>query len=79
MPVEQCRLPARVPVNSLGTDRWDLPVAVVVVVVVVVFTLNRHFYPASSVHPVPVLISYPREILIRWSQTVRQRKTKKYK
>ena len=45
-------------------------------VVVVVFTLNRRFYPASSVHPVSVLIPYPDEILILWSQTVRQRKTK---
>ena len=44
---------------------------------VVVFTLNRSFYPASSVHPVSVLIPYPREILILWSQTVRQSKTKK--
>ena len=45
--------------------------------VVVVFTLNRPFYPASSVHPVSVLIPNPREILIMWSQTaVRQRKTK---
>ena len=40
----------------------------------VVFTLNRCFYPASSVHPVSVLIPYPREILFLWSQTVRQRK-----
>ena len=46
------------------------------VVGVVVFTLNRPFYPASSVHPVSVLIPYPRETLILWSQTVRQRKTK---
>ena len=49
---------------------------VVVVVVVVVFTLNRPFCPASSAHPVSVLILYPREILILWSLTVRQRKTK---
>ena len=49
------------------------------VVVVVVFTLNRPFYPASSVHPVSVLIPFPREILLLWSQTVRQRKTKKIK
>ena len=46
------------------------------VVVVAVFTLNGPFYPASSVHPVSVLIPYPREILILWSQTaVRHRKT----
>ena len=44
-------------------------VVVFVVVVVVVFTLNRPFYPASSVHPVSVLIPSPREILILWSQT----------
>ena len=44
--------------------------------VVVVLILNCPFYPASSVHPVSVLISYTREILIMWSQTVRQRKTK---
>ena len=31
-----------------------------------------------SVHPVSVLIPYPREIPILWPQTVRQRKTKKY-
>ena len=43
----------------------------------VVFTLNRPFYPASSAHPVSVLIPYPGEILILWPQTVRQRKTKK--
>ena len=49
---------------------------VVVVVVVVDFKLNRPFDPASSVHPVYVLIPYPREILTLWSQTVRQRKTK---
>ena len=44
----------------------------------VVFTSNRPFYPAS-VHPVSVLIPYPRELLILWSQTVRQRMTKKHK
>ena len=37
--------------------------------VVVVFTFHRLFYPTSSVHPVSVLIPYPREIPIRWSQT----------
>ena len=47
------------------------------VVVVAVFILNRPFYQASSVHPVSVLIPYPRDMLILWSQTtVRQRKTK---
>ena len=51
---------------------------VVAVVVVVVSTLNHPFSPASSVDPVPVLIPYPREILIMWSQTLRQRKTEKY-
>ena len=47
-------------------------------VVVVVLTLNNNFYAASSAHPVSVLIPYPREIrvLIMWSQTERQRKTK---
>ena len=44
-------------------------------VAVVVFIFNRPFYPASSLHPVSVLIPYPREILIMWSQAVRQRKT----
>lgn len=39
--------------------------------VCVVFTLNRPFYPTTSVHPVPVLIPYSREILIMCSQTVR--------
>ena len=43
------------------------------VVVVVVFTLNRLFYPASSVLPVSVLIPYPREILMLWSQTAVRR------
>ena len=33
----------------------EVVVVVVVVVVVIVFTLNRPFYPASSVHPVSVL------------------------
>ena len=42
--------------------------------VVVVFTLNRIFYQASSLHPVSVLIPYPREILILWSHT----ETEKY-
>ena len=42
----------------------------------VVFTLNRSFYPTTSVHAVSVLILHPREILNLWSQTVRQRKTK---
>ena len=51
---------------------------VVVVVVVVVFTLKRSFYPTTSaVHPVSFLILHPREIQILWSQTVRQRKTKR--
>ena len=47
----------------------------------VVFTLNRPFYPASSVHPVSTLIPYPREIhvLLLWSQTVRQKKPKNKK
>ena len=44
-----------------------------VVVVIVVFTLNRLFYPASSVLPVSVLIPYPREILMLWSQTAVRR------
>ena len=38
----------------------------------VVFTLNRSFYPMTSVHPVSVLID-PREILIMWSQTDREK------
>lgn len=42
----------------------------------VVFTLNRCFYPASSVHPVSVLIPYPRQTIILWSQIMRQRKKK---
>ena len=51
--------------------------SIVVVVVVVVFTLNRSFYPTTAaVHPVSVLIFYPREIQILWSQTVRQKKQK---
>ena len=32
------------------------------VLVCVVFTLDRRFYPASSTHPVSVLIPYPRNI-----------------
>ena len=47
-----------------------------VCVVCVVFTLNRSFYPTTSVHPVSVLIVHPREIQILWSQTVRQGKPK---
>ena len=39
----------------------------------VVFTLNRSFYPTTSVHPVSVLI-HPREIHIMWSDC--ERKTK---
>lgn len=40
--------------------------------VCVVFTLNPAFYPNTRVHPVSVLISYPRYIVHMWSQTVRQ-------
>ena len=51
---------------------------VVVVVVVDVFTLNRSFYSTTSaVPPVSFLILHRREIQILWSQTVRQRKTKR--
>ena len=42
----------------------------------VVFTFNCSFYPASSVHPVSVLIPHPREIFILRSQIVRQSKPK---
>ena len=50
------------------------------IVVVVVFTLNRSFYPTTSpVPPVPFLILHPRELQILWSQTVRQRKTKRWR
>ena len=35
----------------------------------VVFTLNRYFYPTTSVHPVPVLI-HPGEMEIMWSQAL---------
>ena len=45
----------------------------------VVFTLNRSFYPTTSVvHPVSVLIFHPtrREIQTMWSQTVRHKKNK---
>ena len=42
----------------------------------VCFTLNRSFYPTTSVHPVSVLILHAREIQVLWSQTVRQRKPK---
>ena len=49
-------------------------------VVVVVFKLNRSFYPTTSaVPPVSFLILRPREIQILLSQTVRQRKTKRYR
>ena len=50
---------------------------VYVVIFVLVFTLNRSFYPTSAVPPVTVLILHPKEIQIMWSQTVRQRKTKR--
>ena len=43
--------------------------------VCVAFTSNRSFYPATSVHPLSVMI-HPIEVQILWSQTVRQRKTK---
>ena len=61
----------------MGHQTIVVVVVVVVVVIVVVCTSNRPFYPASSAHPVSVLIPCPREILILWSQTVRQTKTKK--
>ena len=44
--------------------------------VCVVFTLNRPSYPASSVHPVSVLTSYPRDILVMWSETETRRRQK---
>ena len=43
--------------------------------VCVAFTSNRSFYPATSVHPLSVMI-HPIEVQILWSQTVRQRETK---
>ena len=48
--------------------------------VCVVFTLNRYFCATTryctTVHPVPILIPYPRDILILlvWSQIVRYRR-----
>ena len=47
--------------------------------VVVFLTLHRPFYPALSVHAVSLLIPYPREIRILWSQTVRQEKAENVK
>ena len=45
---------------------------------VVVFSFNRSFYPTTSaVPPVSFLIIHPREIKTLWSQTVRQRKSKR--
>ena len=52
-------------------------VVVVVVVVVFVFTLNRSFYPTSAIPPMSFLILHPRGTQIVWSQTARQRKTKR--
>ena len=45
--------------TSKYEDEWSCGclVVVVVVVAVVVFTLNRPFYSASSVHPVSVRFS----------------------
>ena len=43
--------------------------------VCVAFTLNRSFYPTTSVHPVSELI-HPRAIKIMWSQTLETEKTK---
>ena len=40
--------------------------------VCVVFTPSRFFYRTASVHPVSVLIPYPREMQIMRLQTVRQ-------
>ena len=41
------------------------------------FVVCSPVHPASSVHPwVPVLIPYPREILIIWSQSVKHQKHK---
>ena len=58
--------------DVIGRDHgYNIPV-------VVVFTLNRSFYPRTSpVPPVSLLILHPREIQIMWSQTERQRKTKR--
>ena len=47
-------------------------------IVVVVSTSNRSFYPTTTIAVPPVsLLIHPREIQILWSQTVRQRRTKR--
>ena len=48
-------------------------------VVVAVFTLNRPFYPASSAHPVSVLIPYPRntDFVVTDCETEEDQKMKK--
>ena len=62
--------------TSFSCVSWVLFAMVLRKNVCVVFTLSRSFYPMPSVHPVSVLILYPREIQIMTSQTVRQRKPK---
>ena len=67
-----------VSVNFSGPSVEALTLGIVRLVVVVVFTLNRSFYhTTSAVPPVSFLIPHPREIQVLWSQTVRQRKTKR--
>ena len=46
-------------------------------VIVVVFTLNRSFYPTTSGVPSVSFLIHAREIQTLWSQTARQRKTKR--
>ena len=43
-----------------GFQANHIPKGTLLLYCVFVFTLNRLFYPASSVHPVSVLIPYPR-------------------
>ena len=68
-------------VMYVGVDEMKYFEVIVILsswVVVVVFTLNRSFYPTTSaVPPVSFLILHPREIQIMWSQTLRDRKTKR--
>ena len=54
-------------------------VVVVVDVVVVCLYAKPFFLPTTSAVPAVSFLIHPREIQIMWSQTVRQRKTKRYK
>ena len=62
--------PFDIPLSSVNV------IVVVVVVAVVAFTVNRPFYPASSVHPASVLIPYAKTFCTRYRKLTYKRSFK---